>query len=211
MRIRIPRGLSRLLSSRKLSYEDCAGLVIGLGNPGRSYAGTRHNAGFMALDRLARDEKLSFLAGRGDFHAAKWRCGGSSILLAKPTTYMNLSGRAGAQLAELTGLAPESCLVVVDDIELPLGKLRLRGKGSSGGHNGLASLIEHWGTERYPRLRLGIGRPADVTTEHVLGVFGEEDLDTVDRMLDAAARTIQVFFERGLDRAMGECNANQPG
>jgi PTH1 family peptidyl-tRNA hydrolase len=207
MRIRILRSLRRFFPSRALSYEHCDKLVLGLGNPGRRYASTRHNAGFQALDLLAARESLAWRAGRGDFHAVRWRYTGGEALLAKPTTFMNLSGRAGARLLELTRLAPEDCLVVVDDIDLPLGRLRLRDRGGSGGHRGLASLIELWGTETFPRLRLGVGRPDDSTSDHVLGDYAEEELDTVKEMLDAAAQAISEVLEKGMGGAMGRFNA----
>ena len=180
---------------------------MGLGNPGAQYAGTRHNAGFQALDRFAAEERFAFRPGRGQFDAARWENGEARVLLAKPTTYMNLSGRAGIELLDLTGLTPQDALVVVDDIELPLGGIRIRRSGSSGGHRGLDSLIELWGTREFPRLRLGVGRPVAGTVDHVLGEYAEEELDSLEEMLNAAARAIRDVVSSGLSKAMDQFNA----
>ncbi len=207
MRPRI--SLRRLLGLRGPSYEQLAKIILGLGNPGRSYAWTRHNVGRLALERLAAREDLRLRAGDGDFDAARWRRGGGDVLLARPSTWMNLSGRAAGRLSELSGLPPSCFLVLVDDMELPLGRLRLRGRGGSGGHRGLASLIERWGDDSFPRLRLGIGRPGGEVTEHVLSPFPEEELDTVEKMLDAAADAVCMYLDHGLERAMEHFNSLQ--
>jgi PTH1 family peptidyl-tRNA hydrolase len=182
-------------------------VILGLGNPGARYAATRHNAGFLALDRLAAREGLRFLPGRGDWFAARWARARGDALLVKPTTFMNRSGEAGAALVGATALAPGRFLVVVDDVELPLGRLRLRGRGSSGGHRGLDSLIAQWGDDAFPRLRLGVGPRRGGMSDFVLQPFGEEELDTLDAMLDAAADAILAFLDDGLERAMNRFNA----
>jgi len=201
--------LKRFLRPPSLRYDGLAGLVLGLGNPGARYAATRHNAGWLVVERLARRAQLDFAPGRGDFHAARWERPDGDVLLVLPTTFMNRSGQAGVQLASLTGLAPARCLVVVDDLDLPLGRLRLRARGSDGGHRGLASLSAAWGTNAYPRLRLGIGRPADDTVEHVLAPFADAELDTAERMVEAAADAVCETLERGLERAASHFNALQ--
>jgi len=208
--------LRRLFRSRSLRYDSLHKVVIGLGNPGRRYAATRHNIGWMVLHRLAEREGLVFRAGRGDFHAARWSREDGDVLLVLPSTFMNRSGRAALQLRELTGLGPESALVVVDDLALPLGRLRLRGRGSAGGHNGLASLIEHWESEAFARLRIGIGRPPAAagegesdTADFVLSVFAEEELDTLNKMIEAAADAVSETLGGGIERAMSRFNSLQ--
>ena len=150
-------------------------VVVGLGNPGRQYENTRHNAGFMVLDRLA------LLAGVPFESKPKWqshvaKLPGSGILLVKPQCFMNLSGRPVRQIAAFHKWTPEQILVVYDDVALPLGKLRFREKGSAGGHNGIKSMIEHLGGDAFPRLKVGIGgsEPGNMTG-HVLGTFREEE------------------------------------
>lgn len=200
--------LRRLFRRGELRYEGLDHLIIGLGNPGRRYAATRHNVAWMALDRLATRARIEFRPGRGDFHAARWSRPGGDALLLLPGTFMNRSGRAALQAAELTGLGPDRALVLTDDLDLPLGRLRLRGKGGAGGHRGLASLIESWGTERFDRLRLGIGRPpAGDAAEHVLSAFAEDELDLLDKMIDAAADAVTTVLDQGLERAMGSFNS----
>ncbi len=202
--------LRRLFRLRSLDYDRLEQVVIGLGNPGRRYAATRHNVGWRVLRRIAQREGLEFQAGRGDFHAARWKLAGGDVLLVLPSTFMNRSGQAALQLRELTGLGPDSALVVVDDLDLPLGKLRLRAKGSPGGHNGLASLSEAWESDHYPRLRLGIGRPPKggaSIVEHVLSPFPEEELDTLEVMIEAAADAVSVILEEGAERAMSRFNS----
>ncbi len=210
LRAAVRETLRRLFRIGSLDYDRLEWLIIGLGNPGRRYAATRHNVGWQVMRLIAEREGLEFRAGRGDFHAARWSRDRGDALLALPSTFMNRSGRAARQLQELTELGPDSALVVVDDLDLPLGKLRLRAKGSPGGHNGLASLSEAWESDRYPRLRLGIGRPQQDgvgTVEHVLSPFAEEELDTVKTMIEAAADAVSVILEEGTERAMSRFNS----
>ncbi|MBN2171898.1 MAG: aminoacyl-tRNA hydrolase [Candidatus Krumholzibacteriota bacterium] len=199
--------IRRLVASRAVSYHGLRHVVLGLGNPGTRYAATRHNVGFMVLDRLAERARLRFTAGRGDFAAARWSAPGGPVLLAKPDTFMNLSGRAGEQLARLSGLAPDEFLVVVDDIDLPLGRLRLRARGGAGGHRGLDSLIAHWGGGDFPRLRLGVGPAVGDAADYVMTPFAPEDLDTVQKMVEAAADAVRGFLAEGLDSAMNRTNS----
>lgn len=206
-------SLSARLFPPSLDYAGLAAIVIGLGNPGRRYAATRHNLGWGVVERCAAGAGLSFLPGRGSFHAARWRRPEGDALLVLPSTFMNRSGEAGRQLLALSGLSPARCLVVADDLDLPLGRLRLRGRGSPGGHNGLASLIAAWGDEGFPRLRLGIGRPpappagesAD-TVAHVLGPFAAAEAPLVEAVLTAGAEAVDCFLAEGLERAAGRFN-----
>ncbi|GAB4231325.1 MAG: aminoacyl-tRNA hydrolase [Acidobacteriota bacterium] len=183
-------------------------LVAGLGNPGRRYAATRHNVGFMLVDRLARDRGLEFRNFQRLAEVARWDRGEDAVLLAKPQTFMNESGRAVGALLRYFDIPVERCLVVYDDVALPLGKLRFRRQGSSGGHKGMASVIGELGTVAVPRLRLGIGREG-VTSDlrsFVLDPFSREELPVVDEMLETAAAGVQTFLAEGIERAMALYN-----
>lgn len=183
-------------------------LIVGLGNPGRQYEGTRHNAGFMVLDRLA------LLAGAPFESKPKWqshiaRLPGSGTLLVKPQCFMNLSGRPVRQIASFHKLAPENVLVVYDDAALPLGKLRFREKGSAAGHNGIRSLIEHFGSDRFPRLKVGIGGadPGNMTG-HVLGNFSEEERELLENTLARAVEAVQLAHSQGVAAAANLYNSS---
>lgn len=180
-------------------------LLVGLGNPGREYRETRHNVGFMIVDRIAA-------AARADFTTQKsWRADvakAGSTFLCKPLTYMNLSGEAVRAISDFYKIAPSETLVVFDDMALPLGKLRIRESGSAGGHNGLRSIIEHLGTQAVPRLRFGIGdklHPGGATS-HVLGRFSLEEKEALDESLARAIAAIDCAQTRGLAAAMNAFN-----
>lgn len=176
-------------------------LIVGLGNPGREYEATRHNVGFMVLDRLARQAACNFeTQPRWECAAAKWSERG--LLLVKPLTFMNLSGRAVGKILRFHKWQPEQALIVYDDVALPLGRIRLREKGSHGGHNGIRSLIEHFGGDVFPRIKLGIGA-ADrgEMVGHVLGKFREEEQETLQNMLAMAVNAVQDCLSRGVAAA----------
>ena len=178
-------------------------LVAGLGNPGREYQRTRHNIGFMVLDRLAADAQLPW-----EF-SAKWNAGWakSDVTLVKPATFMNRSGEAVAAIANFYKIAAEEVLVVLDDFALPLGRLRLRAQGSSGGHNGLESIFEHFGTEVVARLRVGIGAaPVQGATDYVLSRFFEEEQPLLDATIRRAADAVKCAIDKGLIAAMNLFN-----
>ncbi|MFC2076073.1 aminoacyl-tRNA hydrolase [candidate division KSB1 bacterium] len=182
--------------------------ILGLGNPGADYAATRHNLGFMVLDRLCRDHQLNFDRVHGRSLLAEGKVGGRRLVLAKPTTYMNLSGLAAEEILRARDLEPHDLLVVSDDLNLPLGRLRLRLRGSDGGHKGLASVIFSLGTEDFPRLRLGIGRekPSIDQVRFVLEPFDAHEKEAVEEMLDQAVACLEVFLESGPEEAMGRFN-----
>ncbi len=184
-------------------------LVVGLGNPGRHYEDTRHNAGFMVLDRLAAGAGATFESKpKWQSHIAKLP--GSGVLLVKPQCFMNLSGRPIRQIATFHKWSPENILVVYDDVALPLGKLRFREKGSAGGHNGIKSLIEHLGGDAFPRLKFGIGAPEPGNlTGHVLGNFRAEERDTLENTLARAVTAVQLALSQGLAVAANLYNSNQ--
>ncbi|MFH1005874.1 MAG: aminoacyl-tRNA hydrolase [Candidatus Latescibacterota bacterium] len=182
-------------------------LCAGLGNPGRRYQDTRHNLGFMVLDALADALKMRWQAGKGSYFAAEGMVGDLLFRMIKPMTYMNRSGLAVREAMDCCVVSPDQILVVVDDVNLPLGKLRLRMKGGAGGHNGLASIITEIGSDDFPRLRLGIGMPeTDELIAYVLGSFGESEWPAVREMADRAAESIRRFVSEGADAAINFCN-----
>ena len=197
---------------------DVLRLVVGLGNPGTKYEGTRHNIGFMALEQMASREGFSFRQ-QSKLHglAAEHGIGESRLRLLMPQTYMNDSGRSIRAALDWFGFTPEQLLVLVDDMDIPLGRLRLRAQGSAGGHNGLRSTIQHLGTQAFPRLRIGIGAPADNpaerrarTVSHVLGPFSRAEQPEVDAVLDGVLEAIQRIQRQGLDRAGNWINGFRP-
>jgi len=181
-------------------------LIAGLGNPGRQYAGTRHNAGFFVLDELARRAAVAFQ------YDSKWNAdvassGGRTLM--KPQTFMNLSGEAVVGYARYHRLDPAEVLVVFDDTALPLGDLRIRRSGSAGGHNGLRSIIAHFGTDEIARLRVGIGSATGGLHNHVLGKFSEDELAAINASVSRAADAIGHAREHGLDATMNIYNKKQ--
>ena len=185
-------------------------LIVGLGNPGREYARTRHNAGFMVVERLAgRWQAVWELDRRFQSRRAKVRRDVGAVLLGQPQSFMNLSGQAVAGLWDYYQVAADRLLVVVDDADLALGRLRLRGEGSSGGHHGLESVEASLGTRQYARLRVGIGRTADgrrEITDHVLSRFAEDEAGLLDKVLDRACDQVECWLDDGLKRAMDRYN-----
>jgi PTH1 family peptidyl-tRNA hydrolase len=184
-------------------------LIVGLGNPGPKYRGTRHNIGFAVADELAARGGVSFDAGPVDALIAKWRP--RDTLIAKPLTFMNLSGEAVGGLLRYFKIDPVDLLVVVDEVQLPLAKLRARARGSAGGHNGLKSIVEHLG-EDFARLRIGVGR-GDARrdlADHVLAVFDKDEADEVSRMTVRAADAAETFITSGIAAVMNHYNGGDP-
>ncbi len=184
-------------------------IVVGLGNPGRNYAGTRHNLGFMVVDRLARVVEAG--EGRGRFQSAitEGRLNGEKIVLVKPQTYMNLSGNAVREIINWYHAAAGDLLIVLDDLDLAYSTIRLRGNGSAGGHNGLYSVIEQLGTSEIPRLRIGIGRGQGAARTQVLSRFTEEELHDLPAMIEAASECARLWIADGLIAAMNQCNRRE--
>ena len=181
-------------------------LVVGLGNPGTEYNGTRHNVGFAVLDSLASQWGLTWQHSK-NWHAF-WTKGEKAILV-KPTSYMNRSGEPLAAVANFYKIAPSEILVVLDDMALELGRLRLRPDGGTGGHNGLESIIVQFGTEEIPRLRVGIGAaPAQGAVDYVLGRFFEEERPLVEKTIFRAADAVKCAIDNGLLSAMNLFNKN---
>jgi PTH1 family peptidyl-tRNA hydrolase len=185
-------------------------LIAGLGNPGRQYAGTRHNVGFAVLDAIARRHALSFDAAPFDALMAKWRTplADGGVLLVKPLTFMNRSGIAVGELARYFRISTPDILVIVDEVALDLGRLRARARGSAGGHNGLKSIAEHLGTDDYPRLRIGVGRgdARKDLADHVLSKFEAEEAPVVAETIGRAADAVESFIESGIESVMNTFN-----
>ena len=180
--------------------------IVGLGNPGREYEGTRHNLGFEVIDELARRWRVRLKSWKrvADLVAVRDR----SVVLAKPTTYMNVSGVAVEKISSFYKIAPQSLLVLVDDIDLPLARLRARRAGSAGTHNGLRSVVQYIGTD-FPRLRIGVGRgdPQWDLADHVTSTFGADERREVEQAIASAADAVDVFLTDGIEQTMNRFNA----
>ena len=181
-------------------------LVVGLGNPGPEYDGTRHNVGFELVDRLAAERDLKWKRDRK--FRAKIASANASLVLTKPLTYMNLSGNAVARLQRFHKLDPDQILVVYDDVDLPIGRIRFRPEGSAGGHNGIKSLIEYLSTKEFPRLKIGIGSASGrgEMVGHVLGKFSQEEREELEKVLAIAQDGVNCALSAGLDMAMNQFN-----
>lgn len=186
-------------------------LIVGLGNPGTKYAQTRHNVGFDLLDILAKRWQIGF-SDRKQFQGIYGEGFGShnaKIRLLKPQTFMNLSGQSVRSTIDWFKLAPESVLVVYDDLDLPLGKIRLRLSGSAGGHNGMKSMISHLGTQNFPRVRIGIGKSCGEkdTIAHVLGKFSTTEIPIVSDVIYLVNDAIEMSLKQGIEKAMSLYNS----
>jgi PTH1 family peptidyl-tRNA hydrolase len=184
-------------------------LIVGLGNPGRKYAGTRHNIGFDVLDRVAERHRLDWESAPAEAMMAKWRAAGA--LVAKPLTFMNLSGHAVGDLLRFFKVDVADLLVVVDEVQLEIGRLRARPEGSAGGHNGLKSVIAQLGTEKFARLRIGVGR-GDARrdlADHVLAAFDPDERVVVAETVDRAADAVELFISDGIGPVMNRFNRKE--
>jgi PTH1 family peptidyl-tRNA hydrolase len=184
-------------------------LIVGLGNPGADYAKTRHNAGFLLVEKLAAQWRCDWSKER-KFQAwgARAERGGKTVILAEPQTFMNLSGESVGALVKFYQLPLERILVVVDDADLPLGEIRLRPSGGTGGHHGLESVMQHIGSREYARLRLGIGRKDEARqiTGHVLGKFSAAENELLEKVLERAAGQLECWLDAGIQKAMSQFN-----
>jgi PTH1 family peptidyl-tRNA hydrolase len=192
--------------------------IVGLGNPGAKYRGTRHNIGFAVADEIARRAGAAFESAPADALIAKWRRpDGIAVLLIKPMTFMNLSGQAAGELVRYFKIDLGDLLIVVDEVQLPLGKLRARAHGSAGGHNGLKSAIAHLGSE-FSRLRVGVGRGPDGPdgkarrdlADHVLARFDPDEAEEAIRMTARAADAAEMFITSGIEAVMNAYNGGDP-
>ncbi len=182
-------------------------LIVGLGNPGKDYQNTRHNVGFNMVDRLASCWSVDM--DRSRFHGSfgQGRCGTEPVLLLKPQTYMNRSGLSVAESLLFYKLPLESLMVIVDDMALEIGGLRLRPAGSTGGHNGLKDIMARLGDDQFPRLRIGIGSAGGSrATRHVLGIFNAEEQAALEPVLDRGVKAVECWIREGIEKAMTEYN-----
>ncbi len=188
--------------------EPCA--IVGLGNPGHEYEGSRHNVGFRVVDRLCEKTRSAMRPGRGDYYAARVSAGPADLTLVKPMTYMNNSGLAVEDVIRRMGITLDRLMVVVDDVALPLGTIRIRPRGSDGGHNGLYSIIYQLNSDEFPRLRCGIAGEhvpsAKAMADFVLSPFDGTEQESVSAMIDRAAEACLCFWTDGLSAAMNGFN-----
>jgi PTH1 family peptidyl-tRNA hydrolase len=181
-------------------------IVVGLGNPGREYAATRHNIGFMVINRLARVAAGGPVKRRFRSEIVEGLLDGEKLVLVAPQTYMNLSGHAVREVVNWYHAPLNDLLIVADDIDLPFGTLRMRARGSAGGHNGLASVIEQLGTQEVTRLKIGIGRGPGVARSHVLSRFSPEEEAALPEIIERAVKGVQLWAKEGVIAAMNEVN-----
>ena len=183
-------------------------VVVGLGNPGPEYAGTRHNAGFWCIDLLSKQHDISMERRHRSAIIGEGEIGDKRVILVKPRTYVNRSGAAISYLKARYALPTDKLLIVCDDINLLPGRLRLRRRGSAGGHNGIKSVIEAAGSQDFPRLRIGVGRPPEGRgqIEHVIGPMEPEDRETVDEAVERAADAVACLLSEGMDETMSRYN-----
>ncbi|WP_265266231.1 aminoacyl-tRNA hydrolase [Spirulina subsalsa] len=190
-------------------------LIVGLGNPGARYDKTRHNIGFEALDCLAQTWQLSWQNNKRfkGFFSEGRSITGEKIYLLKPQTYMNLSGESIRAVVDWYKIPPESILVIYDDMDLPVGRLRIRLSGSAGGHNGIKSTIAHLGSQDFPRLRIGIGKSGEdkETVSHVLGKFAPSEKKVMAEVLDWVVSAVELSLKQGLEKAMSLYNGRVVG
>lgn len=197
-----------MFRARKRPVEPPRWLFAGLGNPGPEYRGSRHNIGFEVIDALAERSRIKLDRSRHHARYGQGIIAEEPVVLAKPLTYMNLSGRSVAPLLREFGLKPEALLVIADDLDLPIGRTRLRVQGSAGGHNGHKSIIQAIGTDEYPRLKIGIGKQG-TTIDHVLGPFTREERTLINEAIHRSVRGIEILLREGLSAGMNYLNGDQ--
>lgn len=180
-------------------------LVVGLGNPGPEYAGTRHNVGFEVVELLANEHKIKLDQRKHRAVYGLGMVGAVSVVLVKPMTFMNLSGQAVVQICKHYGIKPAKVMIIADDLDLPVGKIRIRGEGSPGGHNGHKSVSQSLQTTEYPRLKIGIGKGGE-TIDHVLSRFKPEERVDVNKAVEQSARAVETVLDSGLIAAMNQFN-----
>ncbi|KEI00725.1 aminoacyl-tRNA hydrolase [Clostridium botulinum] len=182
-------------------------LIVGLGNPGKEYEHTRHNVGFDAIDLLA--EKYNIELNRKKFKGmyGDGNIAGEKVILLKPLTYMNLSGESVREIMDFYKITNEDIIVIYDDISLEVGRMRIREKGSAGGHNGIKNIIAHLNTDYFPRVKVGVGQPVKINlVSHVLGKFEKEDESKLNKTFEAACNAVQIIIEKGTAEAMNKFN-----
>jgi PTH1 family peptidyl-tRNA hydrolase len=199
-------------SNAKMKRMNGVKLIVGLGNPGSEYAHTRHNIGFEVIDRLAEHYRIKLERSKFNALIGKGRIGAETVLLMKPLTYMNASGEAVGPLVHFYKLAPDDLLVIHDDIDLPVGKIRLRAKGTSGGHNGMKSVIRSLGTETFARIKIGVGRPQHTqraVISHVLHGFSPAERELIDNAVCRAADAAVLWLAQPFSLVMNKYNTKR--
>lgn len=183
-------------------------LIVGLGNPGLQYAGTRHNVGFMAVDLFAGERRVKIDQWKYEALTGRARVAGENVMLMKPQTYMNLSGRAVIRAVRDLDLTPQQVFVIHDDMDLPLGQIRIRQQGNAAGHNGMKSITAVLGTEAFPRIRIGIGRPLQNMDPagYVLEPFDQSEMAILNRVIAETAEALYSLLYTGIERTMGRYN-----
>lgn len=186
-------------------------LVAGLGNPGRDYAGTRHNIGFGVIARISDKYNIPLTGKEHKAVCGKGMIGGEKVILAQPQTFMNLSGESVRSLVDYYRLESEDIIIAYDDIDLEVGQLRIRSKGSAGGHNGIKNIISHLGTNEFPRVKVGVGGKPEGgdLVRHVLGRFSREDEKVIGEVLDVAVEAVETILSDGVEAAMNRYNAKR--
>jgi len=182
-------------------------IVVGLGNPGKKYENTKHNIGFITLDFLAEKNDIKINKIKHKALVGEGTVSGQKVLIVKPQTYMNLSGNSVREVMEYYKVEPEQLIVIYDDVDLPMGRLRIRKKGSAGTHNGMKSIIYDLQEEGFPRVRIGIGKERKMSLAgYVLGGFAKDERILMENAVERAAKAIECMLEKGIDTAMGEYN-----
>lgn len=213
---RLTRGLSRAISAHAASKRDLSGpindlwLVVGLGNPGTKYDGTRHNIGFRVVDEIARANGIPLTKAKATAQVGLGKIGGEPVMLVKPLTFMNLSGESVGKLSRYYKVPREKVLVIYDDLDLPNAQVKLKLKGGHGGHNGMRSIIEHFsGKSDFPRLRIGIGRPTNnriPIVKHVLQRFAKDEQEDIDFAVHDCVKIVESVMVDGLEKALSTSN-----
>lgn len=188
-------------------------IIAGLGNPTKEYEGTRHNIGFSVIERLADQYNITMKEKGHKAICGKGMIAGEKVLLLKPQTYMNLSGESLIDAVSYYKIDPEEELIVIyDDIDLDVGRIRIRAKGSAGGHNGMKSIIQHLGTQVFSRIRVGVGAKPENwdLADYVLGRFSKEELPAIEEGREAACQAVELIVSRGVEAAMNQMNVRKP-
>ncbi|MCF0146957.1 MAG: aminoacyl-tRNA hydrolase [Clostridium sp.] len=181
-------------------------LIVGLGNPGKEYDGTRHNIGFEAIDSLGRKYSIDLNKSKFKGVFGEGFIEGKKVILLKPTTYMNLSGESIREVIDFYKIDNNNIIVIYDDISLEIGKLRIREKGSAGGHNGIKSIIANMNTDVFPRIKIGVGQPKGDLVSHVLGRFNKEEEQDLKEVIEASIKAVEIIIKNGAKTAMNELN-----
>jgi len=181
-------------------------LVVGLGNPGDKYDGTRHNIGFETIDYISRKYNIDVTRVKFKGVIGEGFIGGEKVILLKPTTYMNLSGESVREAMNFYKLTEEDVVIIYDDISLEVGKIRIREKGSAGGHNGIKSIISNINTDVFPRIKIGVGQPTGDLVSHVLGRFSKEEAEDLKEVIEVSSNAVEIIMKSGTKDAMNKLN-----